>query len=799
MALPAKPSGLIRFAAFELDAVNGELRKAGIPVKIHPQPLRVLLLLAEHAGRVVSREEIQHCLWRDNTFVDFERGINFCINQIRTTLGDDAERPRYVETVPRRGYRFIATVAMIAAQDSSPVVQCTSERPPGEAPDPGTGQGYRTVVAPAGEPDARLHSSMAARTRKRRYFLVTVGLTAVIAATGGWLFFSRKARALTEKDTIVLADFTNTTGDAVFDGALRQGLAVQLEQSPFLSLISDERIGQTLRLMDRRADTRLTPEIGREICQRTTSAAVLSGSIVSLGTQFALGLKAVNCRTGDTLAEEQETADGKEQVLRALSRAATKLRGKLGESLKSVEKFDTPLEQATTPSLAALHAYSLGRKTFLSGDAAGAIPPLQLAIQFDANFAQAYLMLGVSYANTGEWGRGDENISEAYELRQRASEREKLFIEAQFSEFVIGDLEKALQFDELWTQTYPRDSLPLANLGSVYYLLGQHDKEAVAFQEALRLEPDAPLRYLRLAGAFATLDRLKEAKELIEQVQTKKSDSVDLHVSLYQLAFLKNDTAGMAREVAWSVGRPFAEDIFLNFEAGLSSYHGKVEKSRELTDRLTSLAERAQRKDTAAENEASQALAEALFGNSAEAQKRDGVALRLSSNRRVKIKVAATKAVLGDTARAHALADDLQRRFPDDTLLQNSFLPMVRAQLELNCNEPQKAIQILQRAKPYELGLDALLSAFLRGNTYLAAHRAGEAAAEFQRILDHPPVVLLAPWGALAHLGLARSYVLQGDTAKAKAAYDDFLTLWKDADPDTPILKHAKDEYAKLQ
>jgi eukaryotic-like serine/threonine-protein kinase len=329
MALPAQPSRLIRFGAFELDAVNGELRKAGVSLKMHPQPLRVLLLLAEHAGQAVTREEIQHCLWRDNTFVDFERGINFCINQIRTALGDDAEKPRYVETLPRRGYRFIATVAMDTAPDSPATDQHISEGR--------TDQGFRLVAVRAGEPVTRLHLPTAAPTRKRKYILMTLGLAAMIAAGVGWLFFSRNAPALTEKDTIVLADFTNTTGDAVFDGTLRQGLAVQLEQSPFLSLISDERIRQTLRLMDQPVGAKLTPEIGREICQRTTSAAVLSGSIVSLGNQYVLGLEAVNCRTGDTLAEEQETADGKEQVLRALSRAATKLRGKMGESLTSAE------------------------------------------------------------------------------------------------------------------------------------------------------------------------------------------------------------------------------------------------------------------------------------------------------------------------------------------------------------------------------------------------------------------------------------------------------------------------------
>ncbi len=788
MALPPQPSRLIRFGVFELDAANGELRKAGVPLKMHPQPLRVLLLLVEHAGQVVTREEIQHCLWRDNTFVDFERGINFCINQIRTALGDDADKPRYVETLPRRGYRFIAPINV----DTAPAVdERISERQ--------TDQGFSVVAVPAGEPVTRLRSP-AAPTRKQKYVLATLGLAAVIAAGVGWLFFSRKSHALTEKDTIVLADFTNTTGDALFDGTLRQGLAVQLEQSPFLSLISDERIRQTLRLMDQPVGAKLTPEIGREICQRTTSAVVLSGSITNLGNQYVLGLEAVNCRTGDTLADEQEAADSKEQVLRALSQATTKLRGKMGESLKSVEKFGTPLEQATTPSQAALQAYSLGRKTFLGGDPAAAVPPLQRAVQLDPNFAQAYLMLGVSYANTGEFGRADENMSKAYELRQRASEREKFFIEAQYSSFVIGDQEKARQFDELWTQTYPRDSLPFANLGTVYYLLGQHDKALVAFREAIRLEPDASLRYLHLAGASAKLNRLKEAKSLIEEAQAKKLDSPDLHVALYLIAFVENDRAGMAREVVWCVGKPRCEDDLLNFEAGLSAYHGKVRKSRELTARAVALAERDQRKGAAATYEGGQAITEALFGNGVEARKRTAAVLKLSTNRRVQMWVAATEAMLGDTARAQPLADDLDKRFPDDTLLQNSLLPMVRAQLALNRNDPGTAINILQHAKPYELGdADGLLSAFVRGNAYLAAHRASEAVAEFQRVLDHPTVVLLAPWGTLAHLGLARAYALQGDTAKAKAAYDDFFTLWKDPDPDVPVLNQAKAEYAKLK
>jgi tetratricopeptide (TPR) repeat protein len=342
--------------------------------------------------------------------------------------------------------------------------------------------------------------------------------------------------------------------------------------------------------------------------------------------------------------------------------------------------------------------------------------------------------------------------------------------------------------------------LPFANLGSVYYLLGQHDRAVVAFQQALLLEPDASLRYLHLAGASAKLNRLKEARALIEEAQAKKLDSPDLHISLYLMAFVENDRTAMEREVAWSAGKPGYEEVLLNFEGGMFAYHGKVKKSRELADRITTLAARAQRKDTAAGNEVAQAITEALFGNGVEARKRAATALKLSSNRHVQSGVVATEALLGDTARAQALADGLEKRFPDDILLENSLLPMIRAQLALNRNDPRTAINILQRAKPYELSdTDGLASAFLRGNAYLAAQRPAEAAVEFQRVLDHPAIVLLSPWGALAHLGLGRAYALQGDTAKAKAAYDDFLALWKDADPDVAILKQAKAEYAMLK
>jgi eukaryotic-like serine/threonine-protein kinase len=620
-------------------------------------------------------------------------------------------------------------------------------------------------------------------------------------AVGGWLFFTHRAHALTDKDTIVLADFTNTTGDSVFDSTLRQGLSVQLEQSPFLSIISDQQIQQTLQMMDQKPDAKLTPEIARDLCQRTESAAFLDGSIASLGSQYVLGLKAVNCHTGDTLAEEQERATGKEQVLSAMDKAAAKLRAKLGESLSTVKRLDTPIERATTPSLEALQAYSLGRKTLVAkGDRAAAVPLFQRAIRLDPNFSMAYALLGSSYSNLGENSLARENTKKAYELRERVSEREKLYIESHYLYFVTGDLEKVRQAYELWAQTYPRDDVPPNNLGTVYLQLGQYDKALAELREALRLNPASGLCYAYLVSSYLVLNRLREARATAEEAQAKKLDSPVLRGYLYLLAFLQNDAAGMEQQVAWAVGKPGVEDVLLAFEADTAAYSGRVRKAREFSRRAVALAERAEDKETAAGYEAEAALREAFFGNAAEARERAAAALALSNGRDVQYEAALALTLAGDAAQA--LADDLAKRFPEDTVVQFNYLPTLRAQLALSRNDSSKAIEALQAAAPYELGnvgYGALHPVYVRGEAYLTGHQGNEAAAEFQKILDQRGVVVNEHIGALAHLGLARAYALHGDTAKARAAYQDFLALWKDADPDVPILKETKAEYAKLK
>ena len=637
-----------------------------------------------------------------------------------------------------------------------------------------------------------------------------VGATALLAllAFAGWFSLSHRARGLTQMDTIVLADFTNKTGDPIFDDTLRQGLAAQLQQSPFLSLVSEQRIQQTLRLMGLPPDSKLSPAIAGDLCQRAGSAAYLTGAISNIGTQYVIGVSAVNCRTGDSLAEEQFTANGKENVLKALGEASTKLREKLGESLKTVQKLDTPIEQATTPSLEALQAYSLGRKTMLGkADYTAALPLFERSIQLDANFAMAYANLGTAYHNLGEKSLAAEDTRKSYELRSHVSEWEKFYIESHYHHFVTGDLEKARQSYELWAQIYPREQVPPMNLGVVYQTLGQYDKSLNEFREALRLSPADSLNFANLVLAYIHLHRLDDARTLANEALAKNLDSSDLRVSLYQLAFLKNDPPGMAQQVSWSVGKPGAENSMLYLEAGTAAYSGKLTAARELSRQASTSAARAGEKEKAAGCESSAALWEALYGNASQARQRAAGTLALSNGRDSQFVAAFALALIGDSARAQTLADDLQNRFPQDTVVQFNYLPTLRAQLLLAApNNAAKAVDALSAAAPYELGVPGgstfwtnLYPVYVRGQAFLASREGTRAAAEFQKMLDWPGVVVNEPIAALAHLGLARSYAIVGDATKSHAAYQDFLALWKDADSDIPILIAAKAEFAKLQ
>jgi len=626
--------------------------------------------------------------------------------------------------------------------------------------------------------------------------IVVVGL-----AVGGWLFFSGKAHALTDKDTIVLADFTNTTGDAVFDGTLRQGLSVQLEQSPFLRIVPDQQIQQTLKMMGQSPDAKLTPEITRELCQRTSSAAVLDGSIAQIGSQYLLTLKALNCASGQSLASTEAETSGKNHVLEALGKASSEIRKKLGESLATVRKFDTPLEQATTPSLEALQAYTFGRqKIGPEGDLASAVPLFQRAVRLDPNFSMAFASLGMTYFNLGEQSLGAENTRKAYELRERTSEREKFYIESHYFELVTGDLEKARQVYELWAQSYPRDYVPPNNLGSMYGVLGQYEKDLIEGREALHLEPSSGLGYANLVIEYLFLNRLEEAQATALEAQAKNLDSPSLRLNLYRLAFLQNDAAAMAQQVAWAQGRPGVEDVLLDYESHTTAYFGRLAKARELCRQAVASAARAEKKEKVARYEADAAVREALFGNPSEARQRVAATLALSTGRDASYMAALALGLAEDATRAQALADDLTKRFPEGTVVQFNYLPVLHAQAALSRNDAPKAIELLKTAAPFELGnVGYLYPVYVRGQAYLLNHQGKEAVTELMKIIEHRGIVFNEPIGALAHLQIGRAYAMQGETAKARSAYQDFLSLWREADSDIPILMAAKAEYAKLQ
>ncbi len=644
----------------------------------------------------------------------------------------------------------------------------------------------------------------------RRSVIAKIGyfaVAAIAALIASSLYYrSHHAKPLTDKDTVVLADFANSTGDAVFDGTLRQGLAAQLEQSPFLSLVSDERIAQTLTLMNQPKQARLTPELARDVCQRTASAATIEGSISNLGSQYVLGLKAVNCRTGDLLSEEQVTANGKERILEALGTASTKLRSRLGESLASVQKYDAPPDSVTTPSLEALQAYTLGnRTTDVANDYAAAIPLFQRAISLDPNFAMAYLRLGQAYQPLSELGRCAENTRKAYELRERTSEGERLAISSFYEMVVTGNLEAARTSYQAWAQSYPRDDEPPTNLWIVYAFMGDYEKAHAAALQAWKINSGSGNNSVNLAYSYQWINQLDQAKATAQDSRAHNIDSPWFPLVLYNVDFLQHDAAGMERQVADATGKPGVDDQILFLESETAAYNGEFAKSRELTRRAADSAERTNEKETAAEYLGHSSVREALVGNMDAAKQDAKAAISRSNSRQANAFSAIALALAGDSAQAARLSDDLRKKFPGDTIVQSDYLPMIRAAAALRSGDAPRAVEALATAEPYELGQTntsftfAFYPVYLRGEAYLAAKQGAAAQVEFQKILDHYGAVGNQPIGALAQLGLARSYTLQGNIPKARAAYSNFLSLWKNADPDVPFLKETKAEFAKLQ
>jgi eukaryotic-like serine/threonine-protein kinase len=633
---------------------------------------------------------------------------------------------------------------------------------------------------------------------------VIAGAALIALLAAGAFFYYRYSHSakLTEQDTIVLADFTNTTGDAVFDDTLKQALAIQLEQSPFLRIVSEERVQQTLRLMSQPADTHLNPKIAREICQRTQSAAVLEGSIASLDNEYIVGIKAVNCATGDVLAQQQARVEGKTKVLQALDGAAIDLRQKLGESLSTVQKFDTPIERATTSSIEALKAFSTARKIMLgTANYAAAIAPLKKAIELDPNFAMAHAALATCYYDLAEISGAAEESRKAFDLRDRVSEVERFYIESHYYQYAIGDLEKTAQAYNAWAKAYPRDFIPLNNLSVTHQLLGDLDKALADTRACLKIEPGNAAMYSSLAQLYIGMNRIEEAKASVADALTKNLDSPLLHFIKFQIAFVENDTAEMAKQVDWAHGQPGVEDTLLSADAGANAYFGRIAKSRDVQRRAADSAIAADEKETAASYLGNSAIRDAFVGDSSRAHQEAVAILTLSKGRDVQPVAALTFALANDSARAQALADDLSKRFPQDTLVQSIYLPLINSQIALSHNDPGKAFEALAPYEKYDLaqGLFPLLQPYLRGTVRLAQKEGPEAAADFKKVLDNRGLGPNEIVPALAQLGLARAYAISGDAAKARTAYQDFFAIWKDADPDLPILKQAKSEYTKLQ
>jgi serine/threonine protein kinase/tetratricopeptide (TPR) repeat protein len=661
---------------------------------------------------------------------------------------------------------------------------------------PGSGSAQLPITTKAGT---------LARSGKLWKIIIPAALAIALLAAARYSYVHRTPK-LTTEDSVVLADFTNTTGDPIFDDTLKQAISVQLAQSPFLNILSNARIRSTLKLMAKPSGTKLTPDVASDLCQRAGGKAYISGSIATLGSQYVIGLDAINCKTGDPLAQEQVTAENKEHILKTLDEAATKLREKLGESLSTVEKFDAPLDQATTPSLEALKALSVGIKTLQEKGSAAAIPSFNHAIELDPNFAAAYGALGISYSNLREPGLANENLQKAYNLRDKVSEREKFRISASYYLLVTGELEKAIQTYELWSQSYPRNSEPFGNLGVDYTYLGQYEKGIAASLEDLRLNPGSAAAYTNLVGLYAAVNQPDNAKTRYEEAIAHKVDNPFLHGNRYGSAFLENDLAEMQRQVAAAAGKP-GEDVLLSFASDTEGFYGRLANARRLSQRAIDSAHGNDSKETAAAWRMNAALREAEFGNIARARQEITAALAEGPSRDVSVLAALAFARIRDINRADRMAHDLAESFPLNTAINRYWLPAIYASIEIKRGRPTKAREYLESTTQYELGSPlpqfevggSLYPAYIRGEVYLLLQQGKEAATEFQKFLGHRGVALNSPLGALARLQLGRAYALQGNTTQSRAAYQDFFGLWRDGDPDVPILIVAKSEYAKLK
>jgi DNA-binding winged helix-turn-helix (wHTH) protein/tetratricopeptide (TPR) repeat protein len=768
-----EPPVVLRFGDFAVHRRERSLRKHGIRLKLHGQPFEILLLLLEHPGEVVTREELQAKLWHGDTFVDFENGLNAAVKKLRQALGDSADSPRYIETLPRVGYRLLTPVTALAPSEGEAPPQ-----PPQEVPK---------------EPAVPLHAKWSPSIW--RWVAAIAAAIIIVEVTAFWFHRTHPAVAFSEADPVLVADFVNTTGDPVFDGTLKRAVAVKLGESPHFNLLNEPNLRAVLRLMERPATERLLPPLDREVCQRAGAKVVIGGTIVSLENQYVVTLEARNCLTGDRVAHQERRAPSRDQVVPALGEMIPPFRQTLGESLATIQKFDTPIEQATTPSLSALKAYTMGDEKRLQDQEEESIPFYRMAIELDPNFAIAYARLGAIYRNLSQQELSRQHMQKAFDLREHVSEKEKLYIAAHYYTDVTQEVDKAIAAYELWTQTYPYDWIPYNNLADVASRSGLIEKAIPSAEQALRLNSTSWFAYGTLANAYLKASRFAEAKAICERAAAENHPGTTTN-TLLRVAYVEGDEAAAAKALDAAKGKS-NETLLLSFASAATSALGKVRAARELSVRAEEVALKQGLTEAASDAAYDESLFEAEVGDVPQARASVEQALRWNREPYSRGFAALTLARIGDTARAEKYLKEADVR-PLDTLHNAIVLASARAAIQLHHKNPMQAIEELKGALPYDLSeLSNGQTLYLRGSAYMQAGLSKDAERQFQKLIDNHGSAVTVYW-PLAHLGLARAYAAAGEKEKALEAYREFFVLWKDADSGLPIERQAHAEYEKL-
>lgn len=780
------------FGPFVLDPREQRLTRDGKHLALPPKDFEILLALVRRAGSLVEKEELVHEVWPDDAFVE-EANVSRRVYAVRRALGDAENGEGYIETVPKRGYRFAVSVRQFTDGASPAVVETVKQ----------TRIIAREEITIDDEKDSLIDSEPkllppSIRRWNRTTTLLLAAIAAAVIVTVGLLLirYYRAAKPLTERDVILLADFENRTGDPVFDGTLKQALAVQLEQSPFLSVFSDERVRETLRYMGRRQDERVTREFAREICERQGLKAFLTGSLVTVGTRYVLLLEAVESRTGNVIAREQQEATAKERVLPGLGIAANRLREKLGESLLSIQQYSAPAEQATTASLEAFKAFNMGEEQRLKGKYPEAIVLCEHAVELDPDFALAYAKLAQLYNDTREPGRAVSNAQRAFALRDRVTEREKLYISVSYYSNVTGEEQKQVDTLELLTRIYPREEQAWNSLSGIYLSRDEFEKALNAANQAFQLNSRSAAARSNLGSALMSLNRFDESEQLLLQAVGEKTDSAGTHLKLFQIAFIKHDEAGMKRELEWAA-RETKDHAELAWQSSVADFTGQRRAARQLSEQRVIYMKEARQDETAAESALTIISKDALLGSCSDMTDRTNKALELVRNKNTLSLAGLSLALCGESGRATQLIRELAAMYPTRTEIIEVTLPTMRASTDMNGPNAGKAAEMMKSVIPFELSHN-LWPIYIRGLVQLRAGDAAGAQDAFQKILAHPGVSPLSIRYALAYLGLARAYALAGDTARSRKAYEEFFRLWKDADQDIPILIDAKREFSRM-